>query len=75
MKSSLPDATVSHSIRSPGWDALLLAVLVFAQLRIGSLAEPFALPFLRQDVLRHPLLETAATEEDRGDGRASSLAR
>jgi hypothetical protein len=57
MKSSFlePNAP-STSARLPGWDALLLAVLVFAQLRIGSLAEPFALPFLRQDVLRHPLL-------------------
>lgn len=47
---------VPGSVRRPGWDALLLAVLVFAQLRIGSLAEPFALPLARQDVARHPIL-------------------
>jgi hypothetical protein len=57
MNPSLPHATpASTSPRLPGWDALLLSILVLAQLRIGSLAEPFALPFLRQDVLRHPLL-------------------
>lgn len=57
MKQPLVDpAAASIPSRLPGWDALLLAVLVFAQVRIGSLAEPFALPFLRQDVLRHPLL-------------------
>ena len=43
-------------VRRPGWDALLLAVLVFAQLRVGSLAEPLATPLARQDVQRHPLL-------------------
>lgn len=42
--------------RRPGWDALLLAVLVFAQVRIGSLAEPLAIPLARQDTERHPLL-------------------
>jgi hypothetical protein len=40
----------------PGWDAVLLGILVVAQLRIDSLAEAAVLPFLRQDVLRHPLL-------------------
>ncbi len=49
-------ATSSPAPSRPGWDALLLAVLVFAQVRIGSLAEPFALPLSRQDVLRHPIL-------------------
>jgi hypothetical protein len=43
-------------IQIPGWDALLLFILVMARLRIDSLAETLALPFLRQDVLRHPIL-------------------
>ena len=45
-----------HSIRPPGWDALLLALLVFAVLEIVSFAEVAALPNRVQDVLRHPLL-------------------
>ncbi len=39
----------------PGWDALLLAVLVIALLQITSFAEA-TLPLLLQDVLRHPIL-------------------
>ncbi len=46
----------STTIPKPGWDALLLALLVLSHLRITSLAQPFALPLLRQDTLRHPLL-------------------
>ena len=41
---------------SPGWDALLLAVLVVALLQITGLAEQAALPNRVQDVLRHPIL-------------------
>jgi hypothetical protein len=44
------------SSRRPGWDALLLALLVFALLQITGLAEQAALPTRLQDVLRHPLL-------------------
>lgn len=40
----------------PGWDGLLLFVLVMALIRIDSLAEAAVLPTLRQDVLAHPLL-------------------
>lgn len=40
----------------PGWDALLLALLVFALLQIVGLAESSALPTLLQDVVRHPWL-------------------
>ncbi len=42
--------------RRPGWDALLLALLVIALLQIIGLAESSALPTLLQDVLRHPWL-------------------
>src|SRR5262245_55786880 len=41
---------------SPGWDAFLLAALVFAVLQIVGLAEEAALPTRVQDVLRHPIL-------------------
>ena len=41
---------------APGWDALLLAVLVFAVLQISSLAEAGVLPTRVADVLRHPVL-------------------
>ena len=44
------------AIRPPGWDALLLAVLLFALLQITGLAEQAALPNRVQDVFRHPLL-------------------
>ncbi len=40
----------------PGWDALLLTVLVFALLEITGFAEAAALPNRVQDVLRHPFL-------------------
>ncbi len=40
----------------PGWDALLLAVLSVALIRIDSVAEAAVLPYLRQDVLNHPWL-------------------
>lgn len=40
----------------PGWDALLLTLLVCAVLMIGGLAEEAALPTRVQDVLRHPIL-------------------
>ncbi|MEZ4836350.1 MAG: hypothetical protein R2873_30865 [Caldilineaceae bacterium] len=66
--------------RRPGWDALLLAVLVFAQLRIGSLAEPLAIPLARQDAMRHPLLGRLLSAEgwaemgERGPWPAEPLA-
>jgi hypothetical protein len=44
------------SVRLPGWDALLLAVLVFALIQITGLAEQAALPNRVQDVLNHPIL-------------------
>jgi len=40
----------------PGWDVLLLALLLFAHLQIMGLAEAAALPNRVQDVLNHPLL-------------------
>ena len=43
-------------VRSPAWDTLLLALLVFAHLQILGLAESAALPTRVQDVLRHPFL-------------------
>ncbi|MEZ4830399.1 MAG: hypothetical protein R2873_00095 [Caldilineaceae bacterium] len=66
--------------RRPGWDALLLAVLVFAQLRIGSLAEPLAIPLARQGAMRHPLLGRLLSAEgwaamgERGPWPAEPLA-
>jgi len=48
--------SAAASIGLPGWDALLLAILVFAHLRILSFAEQVALPLRLQDVLRHPVL-------------------
>ena len=42
--------------KRPGWDSLLLAVLVLALIQITGLAEQAALPTLVQDVLRHPIL-------------------
>ncbi len=44
------------SVRLPGWDVLLLGLLVFALLQIVGLAEQAALPTRLQDVLRHPIL-------------------
>ncbi|MFN8491850.1 MAG: hypothetical protein U0350_29890 [Caldilineaceae bacterium] len=46
----------AQTIRPPGWDVLLLAVLVFSVLEIVGFAEVAALPNLVQDVLRQPLL-------------------
>ncbi|MBW7881275.1 MAG: DUF2029 domain-containing protein [Caldilineaceae bacterium] len=48
-------SSAPHS-RRPGWDTLLLALLVFAHLQIVGLAEQAALPTRVQDVLRHPIL-------------------
>ena len=42
--------------KRPGWDSLLLAVLVIALIQITGLAEQAALPTRLQDVLRHPIL-------------------
>ena len=46
----------SRPVHRPGWDALLLRVLVLALLQIAGLAEQAALPNRVQDVLNHPLL-------------------
>jgi len=51
-----PTSSSIQNQSRPGWDALLLAVLVLARLRIDSLAEQAVLPFRVQDVLRHPIL-------------------
>ena len=51
-----PPAQRSRLTHNPGWDTLLLAVLVFALLQITGLAEQAALPNRVQDVLRHPVL-------------------
>ncbi len=59
-----------RSVRSPGWDALLLAILVLALLQITGLAEAGVLPTRIADVLRHPLLGNllpAAGEAALGD--------
>ena len=53
---SPPTPAGERTTRPPGWDALLLAVLVFALLQITGLAEQAALPNRVQDVLRHPAL-------------------
>lgn len=45
-----------QTLRPPGWDVLLLALLVFSLLEIVGFAETAALPNLVQDVLRHPWL-------------------
>lgn len=52
-KTSAPPAP---PLRQPGWDALLLGILVIAHLQILSLAEQSSLPLRLQDVLRHPVL-------------------
>lgn len=44
------------TVRMPGWDVMLLGLLVFALLQIVGLAEQAALPTRLQDVLRHPIL-------------------
>ncbi len=53
---SPPTPAGERTSRPPGWDALLLALLVFALLQITGLAEQAALPNRVQDVLRHPIL-------------------
>ena len=45
-----------RSVRPPGWDSLVVAVLALALLQITGLAEQAALPTRVQDVLRHPIL-------------------
>lgn len=47
---------LDHGSRRPGWDVLLVALLVLALLQIVGLAEAGALPTLVQDVVRHPWL-------------------
>ncbi len=42
--------------KRPGWDSLLVALLVLALLQITGLAEQAALPTRVQDVVRHPFL-------------------
>ena len=51
-----------ESIRSRA-DALILAVLLIARLRIDTLAEASALPFRLADSSRHPLLGRLMTDE------------
>ena len=58
---SSPDARLRKT-PAPGWDALLLAVLVFALLQITGLAEAGVLPDRVADVLRHPLLGSILPE-------------
>ena len=48
--AAAPDAA-PRRVRTPGWDALLLAVLVFALLQITGLAEQAALPKDRKSVV------------------------
>ncbi|MGL4650192.1 MAG: hypothetical protein ACRC1H_12340, partial [Caldilineaceae bacterium] len=50
------NAESSRRTRTPGWDVLLVALLVFALLQILGLAEAVALPTRVADVLRHPWL-------------------
>jgi len=49
-------ADSDNGSRRPGWDVLLVALLVLALLQIVGLAEAGALPTLVQDVVRHPWL-------------------
>ena len=63
---------------SPGWDALLLSILVFAHLQISGLAESEALPNRVADVLRHPILGNllpAAGEAAMGRAAAMSASK
>ena len=63
-------ATDRRAVRPPGWDALLLAILVLALLQIVGLAEAGVLPTRIADVLRHPLLGSllpAAGQSAMGD--------
>jgi len=48
--------SAASTLRRPGWDVFLLAVLLFAVLQVVGLAEQAALPNRLQDVLRHPVL-------------------
>lgn len=52
----IPSAPATPRTSRPGWDVLLLALLLFALLQITGLAESAALPTRVADVLRHPLL-------------------
>lgn len=58
--TSTPPALPAHDLRlhprRPGWDVLLVALLLFALLQISGLAEAAALPTRVADVLRHPIL-------------------
>lgn len=47
---------MSQRVRRPGFDSLVVAVLVLASVQITGLAEQAALPTRVQDVLRHPIL-------------------
>jgi hypothetical protein len=51
-------STAVNQSGRPGWDSLVVAVLVLALVQITGLAEQAALPTRVQDVLRHPLLGT-----------------
>ena len=51
-------AQPNRTTRIPGWDSLLVAILVFAVLQITGLAEAAALPNRVEDVLRHPVLSS-----------------
>lgn len=54
----LPAQTPAAAARrlAPGWDLLVVALLLFALLQMAGLAEAAALPTRVADVLRHPLL-------------------
>jgi hypothetical protein len=56
--SAQPPPTASDQGTRPGWDSLVVAVLVLSLVQITGLAEQAALPTRLQDVLRHPLLGT-----------------
>jgi hypothetical protein len=56
MSEPITSSASQFSKAIPGWDGLLLALLVLAVLQIVGLAEEAALPTRVQDVLRHPLL-------------------
>jgi hypothetical protein len=58
---SNPSPPRTATANPPGWDVLLVAVLVCAVLMITGLAEEAALPTRIQDVLRHPLLGNLLT--------------
>lgn len=56
MTHTSPPPDARHRPRRPGWDVLLVAVLLFSLLEITGLAEAAALPTRVADVLRHPVL-------------------